>query len=118
MNLHILGGTAAKARGVIGLKNIGDDDLFVFLDTYEGAGFHMRNVPFNISIAYLDKDYGILSIDKMLTEVGTSYAPADSVLAVEATADYFERNGLRVDMVWKALANRAQNGELSAHLRI
>lgn len=118
MKLHILSSTVSKARGVIGRDYIGDDELFVFLDTPEGAGFHMRGVPFSISIAYLDKEYGILSIEEMQAEVGTSHAPARSVLAVEAAPYYFERNGLKEDMIWKAMANRAQNGELSATLRI
>ncbi len=118
MKLHILSSTASKAQGVIGRDSIGDDELFVFLDTPEGAGFHMHGVTFNIAIAYLDREYGILAIDEMRAEVGRSSAPVHSVIAVEAATDYFERNGLKVDMVWKAMANRAQNGDLSAHLRI
>lgn len=118
MKLHILSSVNSKAQGVIGRDSIEDDELFVFMDTPEGAGFHMRGVPFNIAIAYLDREYGILAINEMRAEVGISYAPVRSVIAVEAAPDYFERNGLKEDMVWKAMANRAQNGDLSANLRI
>ena len=114
MKLHILRSVEARARGVIGKDAIGDDELFVFPDTYEGMEFHMQTVPFDIKIAFLDCDYGILAIDHMAAHTGRACAPHKSVMAIEAAPDYFERHGLKADdvSVWEAIANRAMRGEL------
>lgn len=112
MKLHVLKSVEAKLRGVIGRDMIQEDEVFIFPDTYEGAGFHMNGVPFNISIAFLDRDYGILDIQEMVADRGSAIAPHQSVLAVEAQQGYFERKGLRAGDVWSDLWTRAQQGEL------
>lgn len=112
MKINVCRSIAAKARGVIGRYALAADEVYVFPDTYEGQGFHMQTVPFDLDIAFLDRDYGILHVAHMAAEVGRATAPAESTMAVEAPAGYFEDHGLAVDQVWQEIATRAQRGEI------
>jgi len=112
MKVNVLRSLEAQAKGVIGRHDLDPDEVFVFPDVHEGLAFHMRTVPFDICIAFLDRDYEILQVDRMAAETGNAVTPAESVLAVEAAAGYFERHGLKAGMVWQEIANRAMRGEI------
>ena len=112
MNLHVLRTIEARMKGVIGQQAIDPDDVYVFPETREGAGFHMRGVPFPIVIIFLDKDQGILDIQFMSPEIGLAMAPNDTVMAVETTPDYPKRHGLKKGGVWMELSTMSQQGLL------
>ena len=106
MNLHVLLSVEAKAKGVIGRDSLMDDEAFLFEDTRDGAGFHMRGVPFDIDIAFLDKEYGVLAVTRMASRTGTATAPEGCAIAVEAAPGFFDRQGVKVGDIWTALANK------------
>ena len=103
MNLKILSSLSEKIKGVQGLDRLEDDDIYLFLDINEDDGFHMRGVPFAISIAFLDRDFGILDIKDMESEVGKAVAPEKTVYAVETSIGYFDKMGLEVGGCWEKL---------------
>lgn len=103
MNLKVLSSLTDRLKGVIGLDSLDPEDVYVFLDTNEGEGFHMRGVKFPINIAFLDRDFGVLQIDRMEPESGTSKAPNGTIYAVETEDGYFERKGIKVGDCWERL---------------
>jgi len=109
MNLHVLTSPQAKAQGVIGRAAMAPDELFLFADVAEGDGFHMRGCRFPLSIAFLDRNFGILDIQALQPETSQASAPPKTALAVEASADYFENNELRPGDWWKKLALYVQS---------
>lgn len=103
MNLKVLNSIEARLKGVIGQECLEEDELYVFPDTYEGQGFHMKGVKFPIEIAFLAKDFSILKIARMEPETGTAKAPEGSLYAVEVCDGYFTKNALKEGDCWERL---------------
>ena len=71
--------------------------LFVFGAPYQPA-FYMKNVPFDIDVAYIDSDGVITEIVRLKAQDRTPVAAkSDRVqFVLEAAPDYFTRHGLGV----------------------
>ncbi len=105
MKAKILATESEKSRGVIGRESLEPDEVFVFLRIYPNQGFHMRNVGFPLTIAFIDQDYSILDMKEMEPESGTAYAPEGTVLAIEASKEYFATKQLKVGDFCKEVHN-------------
>jgi uncharacterized membrane protein (UPF0127 family) len=85
--IHILSTRQQQFQGVRGLAGLNSDELFVFPEVGWGTGFTMRGVHFPIGIAFLDKDFKVISSKVMKEESGEAVAPPGSRYAVEGTTD-------------------------------
>ena len=86
------------STGLMFRKEIRDDQLmlFVFRDA-DHASFYMKNVPFDIDVAYITSDGTISEIVRLkaFDERGV-LSKADNILFVlEAAPDWFKKNDLR-----------------------
>lgn len=106
MKAKILSTVSEKLQGVIGRDDLDEDEVYIFKNIEPSQSFHMRSVPFPLEIAFVDQDCSILDIKEMQAEEGTAKAPENTVLAVEASKGYFERNKLKVGDFWKEIHNR------------
>lgn len=103
MNLKVLSTMTEKAKGVIGLDSLDDEDVYFFQGVDEDQRFHMQGVTFPINIAFLDRDFGVLEISEMEPEVGKAKAPKNTTYAVETKVGYFEKKGIKVGDGWERL---------------
>lgn len=106
MQATILSTFNDKIEGLQNKSSIQDDEVYIFKNVYAGTGFHMARVNFPIDIAFIDQDFAILGIETLEAQSGQTIAPEGTVLAVEASQGYFERNGLKVHDFWKEIYNR------------
>lgn len=105
MNLKVLASFRDQSRGVLGLKALGAEDVFLFQGIGAGEGFHMVGVPFPLDIAFLDRGFKILAIRRMEPQSGGAIAPLRCAHAAEAAAGYFETHGLAEGGFWTELLN-------------
>lgn len=75
-----------QAEGLQHLDKIDPDMLYVFPSAPQGVEFHSMNVPEPFDIAFLDRDYLVLALVRMVPVKDRIKAPAGSVMAVEARA--------------------------------
>ena len=106
MKVKVLTKDKEKANGVIGRESLDEDEVYIFVNIYPNSGFHMRQVPFPLDIAFLDKEFGILDIQEMEPENGTATAPNTCHYAVEANRGYFKQNQLKAGDFWKKLYSK------------
>jgi uncharacterized membrane protein (UPF0127 family) len=112
MKARILATESEKRKGVTGRESLDPDEVFVFLGIYPNQGFHMHKVPFPVTIAFIDRDYGILDIKEMEPESGTAYAPEGTILAIEASKEYFDSKKLKVGDFVKEVHNLLSISEI------
>ena len=105
MKAKILATESEKNKGVIGRNNLDNDEMYIFLHVYPDTGFHMRDVGFPISIAFVDQEFGIINIEELEPESGRAKAPEGTVYAVEAHKDFYKDNQLKSGDFFKQLYN-------------
>lgn len=109
MTVHVLKTTNEKVKGVIGKKDIDLNDIYLFTSIEPKTAFHMKGVVFPIKIAFLDKNFGIISIEDMEPDIGNATAPEDTCYAVEVHPEYFSKNSLKSGDFWLSLSNHMMN---------
>jgi uncharacterized membrane protein (UPF0127 family) len=65
------------------------ETLYLFPST-GGDVYHMRGVPFDVDIAFTDKDHKLLKVSKMQSEDGKAKAPEGTRWAIEGEAGFFD----------------------------
>lgn len=85
------------ATGLMHRKSIGENETMFFV--FGGPGersFYMRNVPFDIDIAYIDSDGVIQEIVRLKAnnEQGIPSKTDRIQFVLEAAPDYFTKNGI------------------------
>lgn len=103
MKAKILATETEKNRGVIGRDNLDDDEIYIFMHVNAHCGFHMHSVPFPVTIAFVDQEFGIIDIKEMQPESGRASAPEGTVYAVEATSNFYKNNNLKAGDFFKQL---------------
>ena len=86
-----------KARGLMGRRTLGKDEGMLFLFETEGIhGFWMKNTLLPLSIAFIDKDWKIVSITDMKPMTEDVHSPPRPVLyALEMNKGWFASNGIK-----------------------
>ncbi len=89
----------ARTRGLQGRARLGENEgmLFVFPEPTQGA-FWMRGVPIPLSIAFINADGYILSIQEMVPDGGEKRyrSPLPYRFALEMNRGWFAAAGVRV----------------------
>ncbi len=85
------------ATGLMHRKSIGTNDTMLFL--FGGPSersFYMRNVPFDIDVAYIDSEGVITEVVRLkaMDEQGVPSKSKGVQFVLEAAPDYFKNNGL------------------------
>jgi len=106
MKLHVLTTPEEHAHGVIGRASLEADELYFFHNIGGESYFHMRGVPFDLDIAFLDADFALLAVVRLEAEFGLAPTPPGTIHAVEAPAGYFARQRLTAGSSWSALAEQ------------
>lgn len=86
VNVHVFETPDEQAEGLQHLDQINPNTLYVFPSAPEGVEFHSMNVPEPFDIAFLNNDYLVLALVRMIPTGDRIKAPAGSTMAVEAKA--------------------------------
>jgi uncharacterized membrane protein (UPF0127 family) len=79
--------TIDKARGFMGVSEVADDEAILFMNVGPHAGFHMRTVGCDLTIAALDEDMKILEVSLMEAEHGSYTTPEGTKHVLEGNSD-------------------------------
>ena len=110
MNLLVLKSLNERAQGVINREPTGFEDVFLFAPIYSGDSFHMRGVEGALDIIFLDKEFGVITINRdVIPETGGASAPPSTAYAVEVKAGGADYYGLVRGEVWVDLTNQVLN---------
>jgi hypothetical protein len=92
---------ASRARGLMGVTSLPPDEgmAFLFEEPTDGS-FWMKDTLIPLSIAFIDEDGRIISIQEMTpceADPCRTYAPGGTyTMAVEANAGWFDERGVEV----------------------
>jgi uncharacterized membrane protein (UPF0127 family) len=104
VNVHVFETPDEQAEGLQHLDRIDPGMLYVFPSAPEGVEFHSMNVPEPFDIAFMNDDYRVLALIRMIPMADRIKAPAGSTMAVEARAGNLSRWGFLPGNVMSPIA--------------
>lgn len=107
MNILVFGTPDEQAKGLQHLDRIDPDMLYVFPSAPEGIEFHSMNVPEPFDIAFLNDDYLVLALVRMVPTADRIKAPAGSTMAVEGKAGSLAPWGFFPGNIMSPVLNRS-----------
>lgn len=76
-----------KAKGFMGVDAVANDEAILFMNVGPHAGFHMRTVGCDLTIAALDEDYRVIGVSMMEAETGGYTTPSGTKHVLEGNSD-------------------------------
>jgi len=94
MRLVIFETTAEKQKGLIGLRLIPQDTLFIFPNIQSGIRFHARGVLEPFEIYFLDKDDNLFQTAQIIPPLGEIRTPIGTITVIEAKVGTLKKFGI------------------------
>lgn len=107
MNVRVFETPDEQAEGLQHLDRIDPDMLYIFPSAPEGVEFHSMNVPEPFDIAFMNDDYLVLALVRMVPIADRIKAPAGSTMAVEAKAGNLAPWGFSPGNIMSPIVGRA-----------